>query len=263
MSLEPTNKWVLTGRYWVRKSDGRRIPVIQGGGKSNTIQNDIYAFGDDDGNEAGHTLDTENTDRTAQIADVTFMIRMSVEENASGTMNLESFLFARKNGTGIFDPVTTTSINGIIIANDTQSRTDDEDTTERLTAGAGTWQAGKYDDGQIQAGCTAVGMTSEYADFEFAVQIDSTYAAHLDDFEFRIEHTAAGSDLDSYPGTYPTVTANIPTTGQPTQIRTQGVPTGSGSKDRPGKYNIWRQKNLLLEMFTRYITNARAFSLVN
>ncbi len=28
-----------------------------------------------------------------------------------------------------------------------------------------------------------------------------------------------------------------PTAGQPTPIRTQGVPTGSGSRDRPGRWN--------------------------
>ena len=86
MSLEPTNKWVLIGRYWVRCSDGHRLPVIQGGGMANTVQNDVYTFGDDDGNEAGHSLDTENVDRNvagsgAQVADVTLMICIAVEVN--------------------------------------------------------------------------------------------------------------------------------------------------------------------------------------
>ena len=79
MKYSPDSKWLLVGRYWVRLSDGLCLPVIQGGGKSNTIQNDVYAFGDDDGNEAGHSLDAENNDRIAQVADVTFMIRISVE----------------------------------------------------------------------------------------------------------------------------------------------------------------------------------------
>jgi hypothetical protein len=55
MQLDPTGKWILTGRYWKRKSDGYLLPVIQGGGPANTVQNNKYAFGDDDNNEATHT----------------------------------------------------------------------------------------------------------------------------------------------------------------------------------------------------------------
>ena len=80
MSLEPTNKWILAGRYWVRRSNGLRLRVIQGGGKAVTSQTDVWAFGDDDGNEAGHSLDSENADRAAQVADVTFLIRIQVQE---------------------------------------------------------------------------------------------------------------------------------------------------------------------------------------
>lgn len=259
------DKWLRVGRHWVGwwRNRFHVVPVIQGAGKAVTGQNDRYAFGDDDGSESGHTLDTENTNRGAQTADVTFMIRIQVQETAGGTDNLPAELRALKNSTGDWDAVTTTSTNGIIIADDTQSRADDENTTERLTApGSGTWAAGKYDDGQTQQGTTAVTLDTNYTEFEFAIQIDSTYAADNDVFELRIEWTD-GTHLDFYPGSFPTVTADIPFVGQPTQIRTQGVPTGSGFRDRPGKYNIWTQLISKLEMFTKYITNEKAFLLVN
>ena len=111
--------WRIDGHYWIRDSDGLCLPVIQGGGMAVTIQNDRYAFGDDDNNEATHTLDTENTDRIAQVADVTFMIRIQVQETDAGTDNLTAALFAQKNAIGGFVEVTTVSTNGIIIANDT------------------------------------------------------------------------------------------------------------------------------------------------
>jgi hypothetical protein len=209
MGLEPNNKWILTGRYWVRLSDGYRLPVIQGGGAVNFVQNDKYAFGDDDGNEAGHSLDSENTDRAAQEADVTFLIRIQLEETASGNATYTHALFAQVNGGGGFAAVTTTSENGVILANDTQSRADDENTTERLTyGGTGAWQAGKYDDGQTQLGTTAFKCDDEYTEVEFAIQIDSGNASDTDDFEFRVEQTD-GTDFDGYPGSYPTATASI------------------------------------------------------
>jgi hypothetical protein len=214
MQLDPTGKWILTGRYWVRRSDGLRLPVIQGGGAANTVQNDRYAFGDDDNNEATHTLDTENTNRTAQSPDVTFMIRIQVEETAGGSENKAYALFAQKNAVGGFNEVTTSSTNGIIIANDTQSRADNENTTERLTAGAGTFTAGKYDDGQTQQGTTTIALDAQYTDLEFAIQIDSANANDNDAFELRAEFST-GTDLDGYPGSYPTVTADILETPSP------------------------------------------------
>ena len=207
IKLSRDRKWIADGRYWIRLSDGFRLPIIQGGGMAVTIQNDIFAFGDDDGSESGHTLDTENVNRTAQAPDVTFLIRISVEETDGGSSSVLGTLFARKNGTGGWNAVTTTSTNGVILDNDTQSRADDENTTERLTAGAGSFTAGKYDDGQTQNGTTAVSLDTQYAEFEFAIQIDSTYASDLDEFEFEVYDD--GGALDSYPGTLPTVTADI------------------------------------------------------
>ena len=99
MKYSPNGKWIQIGRYWYRR-DGFRLPVIQGGGKANTIQNDRYAFGTDDNNEATHSLDAENTNRASQSGDVTFMLRIQLEETAGGTEAQGFALFSEKNGDG-------------------------------------------------------------------------------------------------------------------------------------------------------------------
>jgi len=204
--------WILIGRWWYNTETGQVIAPISGGGPATTVQNDRYAFGDDDGNEAGHSLDTQNTDREAQEADVTFMIRIEVQETAGGTDNLTAGLYAQKNGSGGFAlvPYSATN-NGLRLANDVNSRADDENTTNRLTGGSGTFTAGKYDDGTTAVGTSAVGLDNDTAgrtEFEFAILIDSANAINGDYWELRVEWLN-GTDLDGYPATYPTVTASM------------------------------------------------------
>lgn len=177
-------------------------------GMAVVVQNDRFVFGTDDGSESGHSLDTENVARTAQIPDVTFLTRIQVEETDGGNSNLLYALFAQKNGTGGYTEVTTARTDGLKIANDTQGRADDENTTERLTAGVGTFAAGKYDDGQTQTGTTVVNLDTEYTDLEFAVQVDSIYAVDTDYWDLEV-HQVDGTVLDAYPGTLPRVTAYI------------------------------------------------------
>ena len=206
-------EFVLVGRYWIRISDGLLVPVIQGGGPSNTVQNDKYAFGDDDGTESGHSLDTENTNRTAQSADVTFMIRIQIEETAGGTESDGYMLYAQKNGTGGFIQVPYSSTNnGLRLNDDTQSRADDENTTERLSyGGSSSFQTGHYDDGTTAVGTGSFSLDQDntgYTDLEFAIYIDSANASNGDYWELRV-HFDGGGALDGYPGSYPTVTASI------------------------------------------------------
>ena len=119
--------WVIIGREWVNEKTGQRLNVFAFGGPATTVQNDRYAFGDDDGSESGHTLDTQNTNRTAQVADTTFLIRIEVQETAGGTDNLTAALFAQKNGSGGFVAVPYSATNnGLRLADNTQSRADDD-----------------------------------------------------------------------------------------------------------------------------------------
>lgn len=206
-------EWRQQGRYWVRLSDGFKLPIIQGGGKAVVVQRSAWAFGTDNGSESGHSLDTVNVPRTAQVADVSFLIRIGIGETAGGSDNSSFALFAQKNGTGGYTEVTTARTDGIIIANDTQSRSDDESTTQRLASGSGTWTAGKYDDGQTQQGTTSISQSSQFTEVEFCIQIDSTYAADSDYWDLRVEK-ADGTDLATYNGTMPRVTASIETLTQ-------------------------------------------------
>ena len=213
--LNKIEGWRLEGRYWIRFSDGLRLPVIQGGGMAETHQIDRYAFGDDDGNEAGHSLDTENTTRGTQEADVTFLIRIQVEETGGASDAWTFQLYAQKNGGGGFTAVTRARTDGLRLADDTQSRADGEATTERLTAGAGAFLAGEYDDGGTSDGMESeLALNAQYTDLEFAIEIDSANASNNDYWELRIESNA-GVDLDSYPGSLPTVTADILETPSP------------------------------------------------
>ena len=209
MIFDSSGKWILVGRYWIRLSDGLAIPFIQGGGPANTVQN-RFAFGDDDGSESGHTLDTENANRTAQVADVTFLIRIQVEETAGKDDPWDFILRAAKNG-GSYTDVTAARTDGIRLANDTQSRSDNEVTTERLTAGVGSWLAGYYDDGTVEDGMgSTLILNSQYTDLEFAIEIDSANAANDDYWDLRV-YDQNGTALDGYTNTSRVIATGIAT----------------------------------------------------
>lgn len=94
------------------------------------------------------------------------------------------------------------------------------------------------------------GNTAVRGGYKVATQASDTYNPVL------------GSSRDYATGIAALLETGVPA-GQPTQIRTQGVPTGSGSKDRPGKWNSWILKDLLLGMFTKFTTRKKVCSLVN
>jgi len=203
--------WRIEGRWWVR-GDGLRLPVIQGGGPAVTVQNDKYAFGDDDGSESGHSLDTENTPRASQVADVTFMFRVQIEETNGGTESSGYTLFAAKNGGAAAQIPYSSTNNGLRLNDDTQSRTDDENTTQRLSYGGSTgFRAGKYDDGTTSVGTGSFSLDQDntgVTDLEFALYIDSANASDSDYWDLEVRFSGGGA-LDGYPGTLPRLTASI------------------------------------------------------
>ena len=205
------DNWKEEGRYWVRLSDGLRLPIIQGGGKAVVVQRAAWAFGTDNGTESGHSLDTANVARTsagsgAQAVDTPFLIRIGIGETAGGTASQGYALFAQKNGSGGYTEVTTARTDGIRITNDVSGRTDDESTTQRLAAGGGTFTAGRYDDGQSNQGTGNISMSTQYSEVEFCIEIDSANATEGDYWDLRAE-VADGTDLASYSGTMPRVEA--------------------------------------------------------
>lgn len=240
IEYDPTGKFIKVGRYWIHLETGMRVPVIQGGTSANTVQNDRWAFGDDDGTESGHTLDTELADRSSQLGNVTFLIRIQVQETAGKADTWTFQLYADKNGGASFTAVTTTRTDGLRLANDTQSRADNQATTERLTApGSGTWLAGLYDDGQTEDGMgSSLSLNGNYTELEFAIEIDTANASDGDYWDLRVESNT-GTDLDSY-GTpdYPRVTASIPA---PINITPSAAVAGADSVNpttRQGSINI-------------------------
>ena len=212
MTYRPTysdgGNWLLIGEEWVRLSDGYRLRAIKGGTSANTVMENIWAFGDDDGSESGHSLDTENTARTSQAMDTPFMVRMMARETAGKNDPWSMFIYCSYQG-GTWTELSTTSSAGMpaYLTNDASSRADEEATTHRLSDPAGgSFTAGEYDDGTTSVGCGTVSLNGQYSEWEFCVAIDSTYASGSEDFEFRLEGSG-GTDLDSYAGvTYPKAT---------------------------------------------------------
>ena len=133
-----SGNFVLIGRYWVRLSDGFRVPAIQGGTSAYTQMENIWAFGDDDGSESGHSLDTENTDRASQAPDENFLIRMMARETNDKNDPWAMFIYCSYND-GAWTELSTTASSGMPakLTTNVSSRTDDEATSHRLSDPAG------------------------------------------------------------------------------------------------------------------------------
>ena len=206
--------WVQRGDHWVRLSDGYQLRAIKGGTSANTVMENIWAFGTDNGSESGHSLDSENTPRTTQAADENFLVRMMARETNNKNDPWAMYIYCSYNG-GTWTELSTASSAGMpaFLNNDVSSRADDEETTHRLSDPAsGSWTPGLYDDGTGSVGTSTIQLNGQYSEWEFCVQVDSTYASDTDEFEFRLEGSG-GTDLDGgYSGvTFPKVTMSITT----------------------------------------------------
>jgi len=220
--------WKIDGRFWVRESDGLRLPVVAGDTSANTVMTAYWAFGDDDGSQTTHTQDTQSTARTAQSGDVNFIIRLQARETAGKTDPWAFQLYADKNSSGTFTEVTSSRTDGLIKSANGSSRTDGEAiTSSRLTNPGGTWLDGEFDDGSSAEGTSTIGLSGQYTEIEFCIQIDSANAVNGDYWDLRLESTS-GTDLDSpYPSPYPRVTASLAL--QPINIYPAAVAAGADS----------------------------------
>ncbi|MHA2266121.1 MAG: hypothetical protein ACXAEN_27315, partial [Candidatus Thorarchaeota archaeon] len=84
MRYSPDGKWLLVGRYWIRLSDGFRLPVIQGGTTPVTAQVTHRFIEDDEDLTTATLLGSGNgEDLTRETGtDNRFRIRIRVEETA-------------------------------------------------------------------------------------------------------------------------------------------------------------------------------------
>ena len=147
MSLESPSKWILTGRYWVRRSDGLRLPVIQGGASPVTVQV-THRWVADDGDLTGATLlgsgNGEDITRGTGTGNLV-RIRIRIEETNGGTFVLTPELkFSYQGGAYEDCGVATDHLRAVT---STQAISDDDAiTANRLGAGNGAWEDGHYDE---------------------------------------------------------------------------------------------------------------------
>lgn len=193
---------------WVHERTGRRLPIIQGAGMANTVQQDFW-FRNNDGNEATATfMGAQGSDQTIAV-DTIFRLRILIEETAGGTNVVAAGLQYDYNISGSYSDVTgvTTEVQatdeGQGIADDTLL------TTQRLTY-SGTWEDGRYDDDGVDT--TGVSLSSEFTEFEFSMIVPAAGVNHGDTIDFRL-YDAAGA-LDSYAAT-PRLTVSKVSARQP------------------------------------------------
>ena len=179
-----------------------------------------YRFGVNDGTEATHTWHAAEDANPAQgviPVDTTFLLRFTIQADATGLNNLDAEFQVRKNG-GAYQNITTTST--IVKAVTPTTFANAAHTTKRLS-GTGTFESSSQ-------GCTTDGIAGG-AQFDIVasgngeticgLQIVSADVVHGDVLDFRLTRDG-GTLLDTYSVT-PSITVSEPTN----QTVTAGTPT--------------------------------------
>lgn len=139
--------------------------------------------------------------------DTVFRWRGVVQVGGMAVGNISFRVFAQKNGVGGYLEITTSSTNGLQLANDANSIPDDETTDQEI--GDGTYTTGDsegYEDGTSTVGTGNVDFgTGEEAEIEFCLQMPSGDANDGDYFDLRIYRGTTA--LNTYPGSDPRATA--------------------------------------------------------
>jgi hypothetical protein len=198
---DKTGKWLLIGRYWVRLSDGFRLPVIQGGTTPVTVQVTHRWVADDEDLTTATLLGAGNgEDITLETGvDNRVRIRIRVEETAGGNFVLTGNLYCSYEG-GTYQDISTTSdyVRAISSKNTTWTITDEDDIlANRLGAGNGVWEDGKYDDNGVVE--SVIGLKSEHTEIEFCLYVDDATVNDGDTIDLRIYDSV--SELTSYTDT--------------------------------------------------------------
>ena len=151
-----------------------------------------FVYGDDDGAENAHSLDTKDANRTAQLTGTAnkFILRVIIEETNSKNDSFLAGLRFSYDG-GAYTDITTTSQYVRAVASGYWS--DDAVSTNRITY-TGTWTAGRTDsDG---ADTTAVGISGEYTEFVFCVYLVDGDVADGINIDFEVYD--AGAAINAY-----------------------------------------------------------------
>ncbi|MHA2163333.1 MAG: hypothetical protein ACXABF_13010 [Candidatus Thorarchaeota archaeon] len=210
---DSTGKWLLVGRYWVRLSDGFRLPVVQGEGKAVGNQQ-AFRFRNDDGDETGASWMSpgNNVNQTIQVgANNRFRVRFVVEETAAGTLNLLGRLHYSLDG-GVYTTLTTGSsyIRAIDSNNTSWTITDGDSTTRQIYTG--TYVTGTFsNDGD----CENATIDNSFTELEYCLYVfDATGSSTID---LRVYDSAA--ELDNYNQT-PRITVQEAAAPQSIQLNT-------------------------------------------
>ena len=198
---DPTGKWIQIGRYWKRLSDGYLLPVIQGGTTPVVVQVTHRWVADDGSLTAATLLGSGNGEDITLGTGVNnrIRIRIRVEETAGGNFVLTGNLYVSYEG-GTYQDITTTSdyIRSISSKNTTWTVTDEDDIlANRLGAGSGVWEEGKYDDNGVVE--SVIGLKSEYTELEFCLYVDDATVNDGDTLDLRVYDTT--NALSSYTDT--------------------------------------------------------------
>jgi hypothetical protein len=214
-----------------------------------------YAFYND-GSEAGSTIIGTSNNQQTLTTDITYLFRVQIH-NDNNKVGNATWTFEFNHAGGGWTDVTTTAAP--VQAVDSASLTEGEDCTNRLTGQGANFIANN--NGVTEDGTATLysHIASDYSEQLLAFQIPAAQVTDGDEILIRARESGAGRVV-----TY-TVTGDIDVNepaaaGQPTQKRTQGVPTGSGYKDRPGRWNSWIS-NLRKMGFIEFGTREKALSL--
>lgn len=206
--------WRREGRWWIHP-DGTRVPVIAGGTNVFALTQERFRFYND-GTENGSTaLAAENTNLTL-LNGSQVHLRIGFSETGTGSISGATTddyqLQVSKNG-GAYANVTTSSSNVKAVAS--ANLTDAGTTTQRLSAGTGSFVAGEISeaglvtDRQITA--------NNFSELLYAIEIVGADVAAGDTLDFRVLLNGATTNM-----TY-SVTPRL------TVSKTIATPAGSGT----------------------------------
>lgn len=168
--------------------------VVAGGVSTPAIEQEGFAFGDDDGSESAHTLDTQDTNITEDNGTKT--LRTLID--ATGDLASIAYkLKYQKNGSGGYEDVPVGSANEVYVSTSSNVSSGGEATTARLTAPSGK-TTGDFTTGRRwddENGDDNIDIAEdEYTELEWILTIAG---ADTDDyFEFRVYN--GDSVLDTY-----------------------------------------------------------------
>lgn len=181
-------------------------------GAATTTQQRFQYF-NDDGTESGATTKASvDTDWVPGVSDLDtpFRLRFEVGTTGMNESNRSYNIFLSVDG-GAYAQITTTSTNGVISVASGHSSppADNSATTERM-AGAGTFQAGQWDNTGT-TGNIAI-LVNQETEIEFCLQLDGANLSGGEQLDFRCY--GGGAALDAYTITPRIASAPTPAAGE-------------------------------------------------